>query len=76
MMRDVAESTSVPEGRVGPNWQTQKWEILLAKNLSVGNKGDWAGLGWENPLEKDMATDSSILSWRIPWTEEPGRLQD
>ena len=32
-------------------------------------------LVWENPLEKGMATHSSILAWRIPWTEEPGRLQ-
>ena len=30
---------------------------------------------WEDPLEKRMATHSSILAWRIPWTEEPGRLQ-
>ena len=32
-------------------------------------------LGWEDPLEKEMATHSSILAWRIPWTEKPGRLQ-
>ena len=32
-------------------------------------------LGREDPLEKEMATHSSILAWRIPWTEEPGRLQ-
>ena len=32
-------------------------------------------LGWEDPLEEEMATYSSILSWRIPWTEEPGGLQ-
>ena len=32
-------------------------------------------LGWEDPLEKGMATQSSILAWRIPWTEEPGGLQ-
>ena len=32
-------------------------------------------LGWEDPLEKEMVTHSSILAWRIPWTEEPGRLQ-
>ena len=32
-------------------------------------------LGWEDPLEKEMATNSSILAWKIPWTEEPGRLQ-
>ena len=32
-------------------------------------------LGWEDPLEKEMATHSSILAWRIPWAEEPGGLQ-
>ena len=32
-------------------------------------------LGWEDPLEKEMVTHSSILAWRIPWTEKPGRLQ-
>ena len=32
-------------------------------------------LGWEDPLEKEMATHSNILAWRIIWTEEPGRLQ-
>ena len=32
-------------------------------------------LGWEDPLEKEMATHSSTLAWKIPWMEEPGRLQ-
>ena len=32
-------------------------------------------LGWEDPLEKKMATHSSTLAWKIPWTEKPGRLQ-
>ena len=32
-------------------------------------------LGWEDPLEEEMTTHSSILAWKIPWTEEPGRLQ-
>ena len=32
-------------------------------------------LGWKDPLEEDMATHSSILAWRIPWTQEPGGLQ-
>ena len=32
-------------------------------------------LGWEDPLEEGMSTHSSILAWRIPWTEEPGSLQ-
>ena len=36
----------------------------------------WVGsLDWEDLLEKEMATHSSILAWKIPWTEEPGRLQ-
>ena len=32
-------------------------------------------LGWEDPLEKEMATHSSTLAWKIPWTEEPGGIQ-
>ena len=32
-------------------------------------------LGWEDPLEEEMASHSSILAWKIPWTDEPGRLQ-
>ena len=32
-------------------------------------------LGWEDPLEKEMATHSKILAWKTPWAEEPGRLQ-
>ena len=40
------------------------------------NAGDLGSiLGWEDPLEMEMATHSSILAWKIPWTEEPGRLQ-
>ena len=36
----------------------------------------WVGsLGWEDPLEEGMATHSNIFAWRLPWTEEPGRLQ-
>ena len=47
----------------------------VVKNLlaSVGDMGLIPGS--EDPLEKEMATHSSILAWRIPWTEEPGRLQ-
>ena len=32
-------------------------------------------LGWKDPMEKEMSTHASILAWKIPWTEEPGRLQ-
>ena len=44
------------------------------KNLPA-NAGDIGSIpGWEDPLEKEMATHSSTLSWEIPWTEEPGGL--
>ena len=39
------------------------------------NTGDARSLGQEEPLEREMAARSSILAWKIPWTEEPGRLQ-
>ena len=42
---------------------------------NVGNPGSIQCLGWEDPLEKRMATHSSVLAWRILWTEESGRLQ-
>jgi len=42
---------------------------------NAGDLGSIWGLGWEDPLEKGMATHSSTLAWRIPWTEKPGRLQ-
>ena len=42
------------------------------KNLPEVQETQILFLGWEDPLEKEMATHSSILAWRIPWTEEPG----
>ena len=47
----------------------------LVKNLSAIQETWVRSLGQERPLEKGMATHSSILDWRIPWTEEPGGLQ-
>ena len=51
------------------------WTSQVVKNPPA-NAGD-AGLslGWEDPLEKEMATHFTILAWEIPWTEEPGGLQ-
>ena len=46
----------------------------LVKNLPAMQEIWVQSLGWENPLEKGMATHSSILAWRFPWTEEPGGL--
>ena len=45
------------------------------RNLPAMQKMRVRFLGWEDPVEKGMATHSSILAWRIPWTEEPGGLQ-
>ena len=53
------------------------WASLVAqtvKNLPAMQEPQVQSLGWEDPLGKGMATDSSILAWEIPWTEEPGRL--
>ena len=45
------------------------------KRLPTVRETQVQSLGWEDLLEKEMATHSSILAWEIPWTEEPGRLQ-
>ena len=47
----------------------------MVKNLPAMQETQILSLGWEDPLEKEMATHSSILAWRIPWTEEPGGPQ-
>ena len=47
----------------------------MVKNLSAMQETRAVSLGWDDPLEKWMANQSSILAWRIPWTEEPGGLQ-
>ena len=63
------------------NWITNKdllWASLVAqriKRLPTMKETRVRSLGWEDPLEKEMATHSSTLAWRIPWTEEPGGLQ-
>ena len=47
----------------------------MVRNLPEMQETRIQALGWEDPLEKKMATHSSIFAWEIPWTEEPGRLQ-
>ena len=47
----------------------------MVKHLTTVRETEVQSLGWEDPLEKEMATHSSTLAWKIPWTEEPGRLQ-
>ena len=47
----------------------------MVKNLASMQETRVRSLGWEDPLEKEIATHSSILVWKIPWMEEPGGLQ-
>ena len=66
--------------RVLPLWKTDyvKEVSLVAqtvKNLPATQETWVRALGWEDALEKGMATHFSVLAWRIPWTEEPSRLQ-
>ena len=54
------------------------WASLVAqvvKNPPTMQETQVRTLGWEDPLQEEMATHFSILAWRIPWTEEPGGLQ-
>ena len=48
---------------------------MVKKNLPAMQETWVQSVGWKDPLEKGVATHSSILAWRIPWTEEPGGLQ-
>ena len=47
----------------------------MVKHLSIMRETWVRSLGWKDPLEKEMAMHSSTVTWKIPWTEEPGRLQ-
>ena len=47
----------------------------MVKNLPAVQETQVPSLGWEDPLEKGMATHFSVLAWEIPWSEEPGGLQ-
>ena len=57
---------------------TDTWASLVVQMIKnpLAMQETWVqSLGWEDPLEEGLATHSRILAWRIPWTEEPGRLQ-
>ena len=55
--------------------QVIRYVAQLVKNLPAMQETWVQSLGWEDPLEKEVATHSSNLAWEILWTEEPGRLQ-
>ena len=56
-------------------YQSASLVAQVVKCLSTMQETWVRSLGRENPLEKEMATHSSTIAWKIPWTEEPGRLQ-
>ena len=61
------------------NVAVHTWDLSLVaqrvKHLPAMQETRVQSLGWEDPLEKEMATHSSTFAWKIPWTEEPGGLQ-
>ena len=74
----------VAGGSVGTSWELKTlrgsrfWRVLvpqLVKNLPATQEIQVQSLVGEDPLEKEMATHSSVLAWKIPWTQKPGRLQ-
>ena len=75
----VAVGESLPPcASVSPSLTRNLWASLMAqtvKNPPVMQETQVQSLGQEDPLEKGMATHSSILAWKIPWTEEPSGLQ-
>ena len=61
--------------RLGIDHQLQNFLVAqMVKNLPAMWETQVRSLGWEDPLEKGLATHYSILPWEIPWTEEPGGL--
>ena len=72
----IPESGRSPGEGIGYSLQ-YSWVSLLAQTVKNTHalQETWVpSLGWEDALEKGKATHSSVLAWRIPWTEEPGRL--
>ena len=78
MDRGAWQATVHGIARVGYDLAAAATIVLIAqsvKDLPAMQETRTHFLGLEYPLEKEMATHSSILTWRVPWTEEPGRLQ-
>ena len=80
---DPSSKISSPERQMGlcfslgMSFTCKSWRDLVAqmvKCLPTMWETQVQSLGWEDPLEREMAPYSSILAWKIPWTEEPGRL--
>ena len=63
-----------PKGQVEKLFRRTSLVAQRVKRLSAMQKTQVQSLGWDDPLETEMAAHSSILAWKIPWTAEPGRL--
>ena len=63
-----------PKGQVEKLFRRTSLVAQRVKRLSAMQETQVQSLGWEDPLETEMAAHSSILAWKIPWTAEPGRL--
>ena len=72
-MRDDGRTLKESENSV----QNKRTSLMaqMVKNLPAMQETQVQSLSWEDPLEEEMATHSSILVWKIPWMEKPGRLR-
>ena len=80
IMRTVSSNRPKIRSRISNIEGLQRWPWVspvaqTVKNLPAMQETSVRSLDWEDPLEKETATHSSILAWRIPWTEKPDRLQ-
>ena len=77
-MRDIAKSPQDAAPKIFNHYLMPNWASLVVqmiKHLPAIRETRVRSLGWEDPLENEMATHSSTFAWEIPWMEEPGRLQ-
>ena len=73
----MSQGSGRGDGKKCKDWIHMRASLVaqMVKNLPAMKETWVQSLGWEDPLEKEMATHSSTLAWKIPWTEEPGGLQ-
>ena len=73
-MKDDGDQWGWPLFETFNNHYALPWWLRWSKRLSTMRETRVRSLGWEDPLEKEMAIHSRTIAWKIPWTEEPGRL--
>ena len=73
--RELCQNRCLPPSAPFAHFFASLRASLVAQNLPAMQETQVQFMGWEDAMEKRMATHSSILAWRIPWTEEPGGIQ-